>query len=53
MRLANIHSFTYDGGDLLVDDQISDGLTLPNRGSPPERVFTLLFNALVWFDKVA
>lgn len=52
IRLANIHGLACDRRDLLADDQASDALTLPGCSSPPEGIFTLLFNTLVRFDKV-
>jgi len=53
LDLANIHGLACDGCDLLVDDQLSDALALPSRGSSSERVMAFFFDTLVRFDKVA
>ena len=53
LRLANIHCLACVRGNLLADYQTPNALALPSRRSPPERVCTLLCNALVRFDKVA
>jgi len=51
--LANIHRLARDGCDLLADNQISNVLSLPGRGSPPKRIFALLLDTLIGLDKVA